>query len=71
MGTVEEGKDANLVLLDGNPLENVQNLHEIHAVVRAGSPYHKHALEDLKRQVAGRMIAGEPDLDDAADQAIP
>ncbi len=29
MGTVDEGKDANLVLLDGNPLESAQNLHTI------------------------------------------
>ena len=71
MGTVEVSKDANLVLLDGNPVESVGNLHRIHAVVRAGSYYSRHALEDLKEQVAGRIMAEEPDLHDAVDQSIP
>ncbi len=39
MGTVEVGKNADLVLLDANPIESVQNLHKINAVIRAGS-YH-------------------------------
>ena len=71
MGTVEEGKDANLVLLDRNPVESVQNLHRIHAVIRAGRFYPGEALAEVKNQVAGRMIAGEPDLDDSVDQSIP
>ncbi len=71
MGSVEQGKEANLVLLDGNPVESSQNLHRIHAVVRAGSLYPKQALESLKDQVAGRMMASQPDLDDAVDQSIP
>lgn len=71
MGTVDEGKDANLVLLDSNPLESAQNLHTIHAVLRAGSLYPKQSLEDLKEQVAGHIIADEPDLHDAVDQTIP
>ena len=33
-GAVEEGKNANLVVLDGNPIESIQNLHKIDAVVR-------------------------------------
>ena len=40
MGTVEAGKNADLVLLDENPIESVQNLHKINAVIRAGS-YHE------------------------------
>lgn len=71
MGTVEPGKDANLVLLDSNPLESVANLHRIYAVMRAGSFYPKHALDEIKAQVAGRLIADEPDLHDAVDQTIP
>ncbi len=71
MGTVEAGKNADLVLLDGNPLESAQNLHRLHAVVRAGSFYPRQALDDLKEQVAGRFLAEEPDLHDAIDQAIP
>ena len=71
MGTVDEGKEANLVLLDGNPVESIQNLHRIHGVVRAGSFYPRQALDQLKEQVAGRVAAEEPDLHDAADLSIP
>ena len=39
MGTVEVGKDADIVLLAGDPTENVANLHDITGVVRAGR-YH-------------------------------
>jgi imidazolonepropionase-like amidohydrolase len=39
LGTVEEGKQADLVLLDANPIENVAALHAITGVVRAGR-YH-------------------------------
>jgi imidazolonepropionase-like amidohydrolase len=60
MGTVEPGKDANLVLLDRNPVESAQNLHGIYAVVRGGRLYAKGFLEDLKQAVAAR-IAAEPD----------
>ena len=49
MGTVEAGKDANLVLLDANPLSSVQNLHKINAVVRGGTYYSRAALDDLMR----------------------
>jgi hypothetical protein len=37
MGSVEVGKGADLVLLDANPIDSVQNLHKIDAVVRAGN----------------------------------
>lgn len=36
MGTVEPGKDADIVLLSGNPVDDVANLHAIAGVVRAG-----------------------------------
>jgi imidazolonepropionase-like amidohydrolase len=39
MGTVEVGKDADIVLLSGDPTENLANLHDIAGVVRAGR-YH-------------------------------
>lgn len=58
MGTVEPGRDADLVLLDRNPIESAQNLHGIHAVVRGGRLYSSADLEALKRNVASRMAAG-------------
>ena len=48
MGSVESGKDADLVLLDGDPVESVQNLHRISAVVRAGSYFSRDDLDQLK-----------------------
>lgn len=48
MGTVEVGKNADLVLLDADPIESVQNLHKIDAVVRAGSYHDKDELNAIK-----------------------
>ena len=57
MGTVSVGKQANLVLLNGNPIESAQNLHGIHAVIRDGRYYDSSALEALKTRVAASVIA--------------
>ena len=35
-GTVEEGKKADLILLDSNPLEDIQNISNINAVFKDG-----------------------------------
>ena len=48
MGTVEPGRNADLVVLDANPLDNVENLHRINAVVRAGTHYSAAQLAALK-----------------------
>ena len=52
MGTVEPGRDADLVLLDANPLESVANLHAISAVVRAGTYHSRQDLDALRTRVA-------------------
>ena len=70
MGTVEERKDANLVLLEKNPLSSVQHLHAIHAVVRQGAFYSRQALDQIKEDVAGRISLPMPDELDAADTVI-
>jgi hypothetical protein len=49
-GVVEEGKIANLVLLDGNPLVNIDNLGRISAVVLRGKLLRREQLDDLLRQ---------------------
>ena len=57
MGTVELGHNADLVVLDANPLDNVENLHRISAVVRAGTHYSAAELAALKVRVA-RVASG-------------
>lgn len=50
MGTVEAGKNADLVLLDANPLADVANLHKLAGVVRAGVYYPPAALHKLQAE---------------------
>jgi imidazolonepropionase-like amidohydrolase len=52
MGTAEPGRQADLVILDADPLEDVENLHRINAVVRAGKHYSAADLAALKATVA-------------------
>src|SRR5271170_2779279 len=51
MGSIDVGRNADIVLLDGNPVESVQNLHRISGVVRAGF-YYSHADLDALRKRA-------------------
>jgi hypothetical protein len=51
MGSVEAGKDADLVLLDRSPVESAQNLHQIYGVIRAGFYYSRSDLSTLKQRV--------------------
>lgn len=52
MGLVAEGYEANLVLLDANPLDSVANLNRIAGVVRAGFYYSLADLNALRERVA-------------------
>jgi imidazolonepropionase-like amidohydrolase len=45
-GIVAEGKDADLVLLDANPLEDIQNSKRIHGVMLRGHWYSEAELEE-------------------------
>ena len=51
MGRVAPGVDADLVLLDADPIQSVQNLHRIGGVVRAGFYYSNPDLEALKSRL--------------------
>ena len=51
MGTVEEGKNADLVLLDANPIANVENLDRIWGVVLHGRYYSRSSLDNMKDDV--------------------
>jgi imidazolonepropionase-like amidohydrolase len=47
LGTVEAGKRAELVLLDGDPLMDISNTQRIHAVVSRGRLYRRPALDKM------------------------
>jgi hypothetical protein len=46
-GSIDAGKSAELVLLDGNPLENIRNVRRIEAVVARDRVYERADLTDL------------------------
>jgi len=55
MGSVESGKIADLVLLDGNPLQDIVNTRRIAGVIAQGRYYSR---KDLDGMIAGeRQIA--------------
>jgi imidazolonepropionase-like amidohydrolase len=60
LGTVEQGKTADLILLDANPLENISNTRKILAVIRNGQYLNRAALDALlakARSAAAAMPA--------------
>ncbi|MBL4573210.1 MAG: amidohydrolase family protein [Gammaproteobacteria bacterium] len=50
-GTIEEGKRADLVLLQANPLDDIRNTKTISAVVLNGTLYDRNALDALLYEV--------------------
>jgi imidazolonepropionase-like amidohydrolase len=40
LGTVEEGKLADLVILNADPLQDVRNTRAIHKVIKGGQVLH-------------------------------
>lgn len=61
LGTVESGKLADLVLLDANPLDNINNVRKISAVVYDGNYYSRETLDAMlakAQDLAGRKSIG-------------
>ncbi len=51
MGTIEQGKIADLVLLDADPLQDIRNTQKIAAVVVGGKIFQRAALQKMLAQV--------------------
>lgn len=60
-GAVTEGKAADLIVLDADPLVDVANTRRINAVVRAGRMLDRAALDALDADIRVRVRAHEAD----------
>ena len=50
-GTIAEGKNANLVLLDKNPLDNIKNTETIEGVILNGKWFDRARLDEMLKEV--------------------
>jgi cytosine/adenosine deaminase-related metal-dependent hydrolase len=57
MGTVDQRKNADLMLLDSNPIADVANLDKISAVFLKGKYYSRVALDKLLSDVVAAYAA--------------
>ena len=69
MGTVEMGKTADLVLLEGNPVEDSANLDKVSAVVLKGRFLDKATLAKMKSDAATAYKASTTPVTAAAIKA--
>ena len=51
---IAPGRDADLVLLTGNPLENIANIRKIDAVISRGKAYPAATLTNMMRAIKNR-----------------
>ena len=58
LGTVEPGKLADLVIVTGNPIDDIRNTRNVHTVIKAGEVYKSRELMDL---VKGKLETLRPD----------
>jgi imidazolonepropionase-like amidohydrolase len=59
-GTIEPGKRADLLLLAGDPLQDIRNTRKVHAVVAGGKLYTRAALDTLLQKAAAAAEPAKP-----------
>jgi hypothetical protein len=59
-GTIEVGKDADLVLLDADPLTDIRNTTKVRAVVSDGRLYDRTVLDRILDRVAAEHGGAKP-----------
>jgi imidazolonepropionase-like amidohydrolase len=59
LGTIAEGKIADLVLLDGNPLKDIRHTRRIHAVIANGRLLTRAALDSLLATVHETPVSND------------
>jgi len=69
-GRVREGLAAELVLLDANPLVDIQNSRKITGVVSSGRWFDRAALDALLREQIDRYVTDQPFVDRLWDNDI-
>ncbi len=55
LGTIEQGKIADLVLFDANPLADIRNTQDINAVISNGRLFDRKTLDKMLSQVEGEV----------------
>jgi imidazolonepropionase-like amidohydrolase len=55
-GSIEPGKLADIAIVEGNPLENIENAHKVKHVIANGRVFH---LEDLLKRESAAAASGK------------
>lgn len=46
-GSIEAGKNADIIIIDGNPLQNIRNIRKVTTVIKDGNVYDPSALHEI------------------------